>query len=152
MERAVGLAIHNREAGTEGMKCPPAWRESFAAGDELREKYDAVPDEILAEYYARRERIEEGADEQELERWAVRYEEWLGIPRELVERAVGPDVEAITEEERQRRITEYLADLVFGEKGYRVVRHMERIEGLEGPTGGRVVADAGLRRYKAKRR
>ena len=63
VEREVGLAIHRGEAGTEGMVCPPQWRESFAAGDELQERYDAVPDGDLAEYYVRRARIEEGGNE-----------------------------------------------------------------------------------------
>lgn len=135
VEREVGLAIHRGEPGTEGMACPLKWRTSFAAGDELRRRWDAVPDEDLAEYYVRRERIEEEGDEEELERWAADYEERLGIPRGLEEEFVGPDAGSITAEERQRRIDEYLADLVFGEKGYRVWRHMERMLALEASRG-----------------
>lgn len=138
VEREVALAIHRGKPGTESMACPPRWRTSFAAGDELRKRWLAISDEDLAEYYLRRERIEEEGDEEELERWAADYEEGLGIPRGLEEEFVGPDAGAITAEERQRRIDEYLADLVFGEKGYRVARHMERLAGSRfgAPAGG----------------
>lgn len=140
VEREVALTIHRGEPGTERMVCTPAWRESFAAGDELRERYDAAPDEDLAEYYVRLDRIEEeGADEVALAEWSTRYDEPFGITAELVEEAVGPDARVIGDGERQRRINGYLADLVFGEKAYRIARHMERIEkelGLEASTRG----------------
>lgn len=135
VEREVALAIHEREPGTEGMACPRAWRESFARGDELAERYGAIPDEVLAEGYARLGRIAE-EDGEALEEWAARYEEPYGITGELVENAVGPDVGAITEEERRRRLDGYLADSIYGEKGYGMRRHMDRIEASEASTGG----------------
>ncbi len=138
VEREVGLAIHRGEPGTEGMEIPSAWHESFAAGDELRERYETVPDEALAEYCVRQERIEEAAgDGEDLESWAADREEGFGIPRDLEERAIGPDAAEIALEESRRRIDGYLADLVFGEKGYRVWRHAERLRGsILDPTGG----------------
>lgn len=137
VEREVALAIHRKEQGMEGMECPPAWRESFARGGELRERHEAIPDEVLAEGYVRLGRIEEeGNDEEELRGWAARHEEPFGITAELVEGAVGPDAGTIADEERQRRLLGYLADSYFGEKGYRIRRHMDRIEGSETPTGG----------------
>src|SRR5215218_3995717 len=39
--RVVARAIYDQEECTENMVCPPEWRESFAAGEELREKYVA---------------------------------------------------------------------------------------------------------------
>lgn len=50
----------------------------------------------------------------------------FGITGELMIKAIGPDFAEIIEEEQRRRINEYLADLFFGEKGYRIRRHMMR--------------------------
>lgn len=104
-EMEVARAIYNREPGMIDMVCPPEWRESFVAGDELYEKYVAVPDEVLAESWSFED-----------------LDERFGITDELVGRTVGPDFERITEEERSWRIEECLADAVFGEKGYRILK------------------------------
>ncbi len=125
-EREVALAIYNRDPGTESMACPPGWREAFVAADELREKHAAIPDEALAEGYVALGQIEEG-DEEELREWSVRYEERFGITEELVRRAVGPDVDEITEKERRFRLKEYLDDAFYGEKGYRIAWRMDRL-------------------------
>src|SRR5215218_2569385 len=45
--RVVARAIFDQEEGTENMVCPPEWRGSFAAGEEFRERYIAMPDEAL---------------------------------------------------------------------------------------------------------
>jgi hypothetical protein len=108
------------------MVCPDRWRESFAAGDELREKYNAIPEEVLAEGYVRRGQIEEGSDEGMAE-WHARYEGAVGITDELVSKAVGPDVDEVSDEEGIWRLEEYLADAVYGKKGFRIHRHMQRI-------------------------
>jgi hypothetical protein len=124
-EREVGLAIYNQEPGTENMVCSSRWRESFEAGDELREKYDAIPDAVLAEAYVRLGRVEEG-DEEALAEWSARYEEAFGITDELVRKAIGLDVEEISDEERNRRLHEYLADTFYGERGWRIHQLMRR--------------------------
>jgi hypothetical protein len=125
-EREVGLAIYNQEEGTESMVCPPAWRESFEAADELHEKHNAIPEEVLAEAYVRLRQIGEG-DEEGLGKWRACYEEGFGISEELVRRAVGPDVDEISEEECIWRLTDYLADTFYGERGWRIHRHMVQL-------------------------
>ncbi len=131
-EREVALAIYSQEPGTENMVCPDRWRESLEAGDELREKHTAIPDEVLAEGYMRLGSILEEGGEEELAKWRVRYEEAFGITQDLLRRAVGPDVDEITEEEHRRRISEYLADTFYGERGWRIHRRMRRLVEGEG--------------------
>ncbi len=54
-------------------------------------------------------------------KWSGRLEEMAGVTEELEKRALGPDVvEQISKEEQGGRFVEYLADLFFSEKGYRV--------------------------------
>ncbi len=124
-EREVALAIYNQEPGTKNMVCPSRWRESLEAGDELRAKYNAIPEEVLAEGYVRLGQI--GGEGQALEEWSARYEEAFGITDELVRRAVGPDVYELSEEEHAFRLHEYLADAMYGEKSWRIRRHIDRL-------------------------
>jgi hypothetical protein len=127
-EREVAMAIYNREEDTENMVCPPEWRESFVCGNELRERYAAIPDEVLAEGFIRlREITDRGWDEEEYAEWHANYEGRFGITAELVKSAIGPGVEEITEENSQWALHEYAADVIIGEKGYRIQRHMKRL-------------------------
>jgi hypothetical protein len=127
-EREVALAIYNREADTENMVCPPGWRESFVCGDELRKRYMAIPEEVLAEGFIRlRDITDRGWDEEEYVEWHTIYEGRFGITAELVKSAIGPSVEEITEENCQWALHEYAADVIFGEKGYRIQRHMKSL-------------------------
>jgi hypothetical protein len=113
IEREVALAIYRREAGTENMVCPPAWRESFVAGDEIRERFMGIPDE---------EHVDVMKGVKTLD--SVREEH--GISEELVKRAVGPDHDEIEkavghdQDEPKRRIVEYLSEPFYGETAYRV--------------------------------
>jgi hypothetical protein len=130
VEREVSYAIYNQEEGTENMVCPPEWREAFAHGDELRERYAAIPDDVLAEGWVRLREIEDGGgDGEEYAEWRADYEERFGITTELVENAIRLDAEGITEENCRWALNEYAADLLYGEKGYRVQRHIWRLEG-----------------------
>jgi hypothetical protein len=130
VEREVALAIHQSEPGTEHMVCPSAWRESLAAADELRRRYEAAPAEELAEAHAELRRCEEESDEEGIER-GERYlwEELLGAGG-LLEQIAGPD--EVCEEEGSRRIVESLADAVFGEKGYEIAQHIRNTKSKEG--------------------
>lgn len=129
VEREVALAIYRGEPGTEHMVCPARWCESFAAGDELRERYEAVPDEELAGAYAHLLRIEKG-DEAGFEEWDARFRyDLLGATDELGAAAVGPDFGEVSEEERDRRIAGALADATYGEKGYRVWQCLKQAAG-----------------------
>jgi hypothetical protein len=129
--RVVARAIYDQEEGTENMVCPPEWRESFAAGEELRERYVAIPDEALVEAFMRLQEVEEG-DEDGLFTWNVQHGEPFGITEDLLERAVGPDFGEITEEERIRRLNVYLADDVCDEKEWRVCSQLNRLREAEG--------------------
>jgi hypothetical protein len=132
VEREVALTIYNKEEGTEAMVCPDKWRESFAAGDELRERYDARPEEVIAEGYVRLGRLDEEGNVESMAEWRDCYEEGYGITEELVRRAVGLDIDEITDEERNRRLHEYLSDAMYGERGWRISQHMRRLaEGSE---------------------
>jgi len=107
VEREVALAIYRQEPGTENKVCPSLWRDSFVAGDEMRDRFLSVPDEALVEMVKGIRTLESLREE-------------AGISEELVNRALGPDHEEIPEEEQVRRIIEYMADAFFGEKAYRV--------------------------------
>ena len=108
--------------------CPEGWRESFEAGEELARRYEAIPDEVIARGYLELEEIPE-EDEEEVARWKERYERSYGLTEELMATAIGPDEarEEISEDEGLRRLEEHMADILWGEKGYRVLRHMQRL-------------------------
>lgn len=128
-EREVAYAIYNQEEDTENMVCPPEWREAFVAGAELRERYMAIPDEVLAEGWIRLREIKDGGgDGEEYVEWRNDYQERFGITIELVENALRLDAEGITEENSRWALNEYAADVLYGEKGYRVQQHIWRLE------------------------
>jgi hypothetical protein len=127
IERVMARTICNQEPGTENMTCPPAWRESFARADELRERYAAVPDETLARWTVMQHELEEGDSREEVAETIAAEGERFGITEELMLRAIGPDVEEITDEERMRRLRENLAEVYYGEKGYRIQQHINRL-------------------------
>ena len=129
--RVVARAIYDQEEGTENMVCPPEWRESFSAGEEFRERYVAIPDEALVEAAFMHLQEVEG-DEDGLACWNGQHGESFGITEDLLERAVGPAFDEITEEERIRRLNVYLADDVCDEKEWRVCSQMNRLRGVAG--------------------
>jgi len=129
--RVVARAIFDQEEGTENMVCPPEWRGSFAAGEEFRERYIAMPDEALVEAFMRLQEVEEG-DEDGLFTWNVQHGEPFSITEDLLERAVGPDFGEITKEERLRRLNVYLADDVCDEKEWRVCSQINILRGVAG--------------------
>jgi hypothetical protein len=118
VERVLARAIYEQEDGTEGMVCPPEWQETFVAADKLRERYARVPDETLAWWIATKSEAEIAGEA-----------EAYGITEDLIRRAMGPDIEEITDEEMWRRHREMLSDLYYGEQGYRVQRHLTPLEG-----------------------
>ena len=128
IECELSRAVYYRESGTEDMECPGEWRESFEAGAELLRLYEAIPDEVIARGLLEFAKIAE-EDEEASEEWRKHYEESYGITSELIEAACGPDLEEITEDERQRRLEEHTASVLFGEKGYRVNRLLHRLAG-----------------------
>jgi hypothetical protein len=128
VEREVAYAIYNQEEGTENMVCPPGWRETFAHGEELRERYAAMLDEVLAEGWVRLREIEDGGgDGEEYAEWHADYEERFGITLELVENAIRLGAEGLAEENYLWALNEYAADVLYGEKGYRVQQHIWRL-------------------------
>jgi hypothetical protein len=129
--RVIARAIYDQEEGTENMVCPPEWRESFAAGEEFRERYVAIPDGVLVEAFMRLQEVEE-SDEDGLFTWNVQHSESFGITEDLLQRAVGPDFGEITEEERIRRLNVYLADDVCDEKEWRVCSQINILRVKEG--------------------
>jgi|SRR5215210_773904 len=129
--RVLARTIYDQEKGTENMVCPPEWRESFSAGEEFRERYVAIPDEALVEAFMRLQEVEEG-DEDGLFTWNVQHGEPFGIVEDLLQRAVGPDFDEITEEERIRRLNGYLADADCDEKEWRVCSQINILRGAEG--------------------
>jgi hypothetical protein len=121
VERVLARAIFDQEKGAENMACPPEWREAFAAADELLERYAGVPDETLAGWIAMQHQVEqEDPRASDLKEQIDAEANSYGITEDLILRAVGPDAEEIAEEETQRRLREILADLYYGERGYRV--------------------------------
>jgi hypothetical protein len=128
--RVVARAIYDREEGTENMVCPPEWRESFAAGEEFRERYVAIPDEALVKAFMRLQEVE--GDEDGLACWNVQHGESFDITEDLLQSVVGPDFDEITEEERIRRLNVYLADEVCDEKEWRVCSQINRLREVEG--------------------
>jgi hypothetical protein len=128
--RVVARAIYDQEEGTENMVCPPEWRESFAAGEEFRERYVAIPDEALVKAFMRLQEVE--GDEDRLLAWNVQHGESFDITEDLLQSVVGPDFDEITEEERIRRLNVYLADEVCDEKEWRVCSQINRLREVEG--------------------
>jgi hypothetical protein len=127
-KREVFRAVYNRSPGTDHLRCPPEWAESFEAADQLLQRFMGIPDELLAEGFTELLRIDgEGADEEALRQWSDRYEEPFGITEGLTRRAVGCDVDKIPPEERDRRLGEILTDFVYGPKGYEVQRRMAQL-------------------------
>jgi len=129
--RVVARVIYDQEEGTQNMVCPHEWRESFAAGEEVRAKYLAVPDAALVKAFMRLQEIEED-DEDGLLAWNVQHGEPFGITEDLLERAVGPDFDEITEKERMRRLSVCLADADCDEKEWRVCSQINRLREVEG--------------------
>lgn len=117
--RVTARRAYDGELPSPDARCPPEWREAFTAAEELLERYLAAPDETLAEVLVA---AEEGCGEDAHERL-----ESLGITPELAERAVGPDLAEIPDEERDRRLREILGDVYFGEKGYFVQQCIYRL-------------------------
>jgi hypothetical protein len=128
--RVIARAIYDQEEGTENMVCPPEWRGSFAAGEEFRERYIAMPDEALVKAFMRLQEVE--GDEDRLLAWNVQHGESFGITEDLLQRAVGPDFGEITEEERMRRLNVCLADADCDEKEWRVCSQINRLREEEG--------------------
>lgn len=105
-EREVALAIYNQEPGTESMGCPPEWRESFVAADEVRAKFAAMPDEVIAY---------EGG-------FGKDVRETYGISEELEERVMGPSyvLGELPKETKVWIIQETLEEIFYGERAYRI--------------------------------
>jgi hypothetical protein len=129
IERELSRLIYGQEPAFEDMVCPPEWREAFEAAEELRERYAAVPDEVLARWAIRQHDLEEGGPELEEVEQEIATEggEEYGITDELMWKAVGPDAEEIPDEERQRRLMEILVDSFYGEQGWRVQQEIYRL-------------------------
>lgn len=119
VERVVARTIFDREEGTENMVCPPEWRESFEAAEELRERYAVVPVQTHARWT-----LEAAADNAE----ECAEAESFGITEELYLKAVGPDAEDITDAEFLRRLRVVLAEDFYGERGYEIARHIAQLQ------------------------
>lgn len=128
VEREVSLAIHRRERGTEHLACPGEWREAFEAGQELLGRYEAASDEGLAVVYAGLMGCEDREDTEGVNEWNRRLREEVVGAADLLERAEGPGAEEIPDDERLRRLEETLAEAFYGEKHYRVWRHLQRLK------------------------
>jgi hypothetical protein len=126
IEREIARTIYYQEEGAENMVCPPAWREAFVAADELREKYAAVPEETLAQWVVWQHGLEEGAGDDVAVKISTEGN-GCGITNELLWKAIGPDAEEITDDECMRRLREIFADFFYGEQGYRVQQHIDRL-------------------------
>jgi hypothetical protein len=124
VERVLARVIFDEEAGTEGMACPPAWRDAFEAAEVLRDRYLSADPEVLARalvtgHDLEEEENDEAMEERLAEEMAAALER-LGMTDELHREALGPDIEEITEQERERRLSEILADFYYSEHGYEV--------------------------------
>ncbi len=122
----VALAVHHGEPGTEGMELLPAWRDALEAGDELRELYVAVPNEILARWAVETHEVEE-REEDEPGRVTADEAGDYGITDAPLWAAVGPDADEIPPEEAERRLRETLADLYYEDRGYEIQKHVNRL-------------------------
>ena len=127
VERVVARLIYHRAEGTEGMECPPEWREAFEAAEELLGLYMDAPPEDLARIYVAARDIEEGEGDDRLEERLDEEMDRLGITIDLVGDAVGPDGGEIPEQEVDRRLREALGDFYYGERGYEVQQHITRL-------------------------
>ena len=126
VERVLARAIYEQEVGTEDMVCPPEWREAFVAAEELRERYAEVPDETLARWAAAQHETGQGGSH-ELDEQIAREGESYGITDDIISKAIGPDFEELADKEAQRRFREILAEEYYGERGYRIQKHIERL-------------------------
>lgn len=126
VERVVARAIYDREQGTENMVCPPKWRESFEAADELRERSAALPVEVRARLTVMQYELEQGGSD-EIARQVLAEVERLGFTDDLLLKAVGPDAEEIDEEERMRRLREVFAEDLYGERGYLIAKRADQL-------------------------
>ena len=106
------------------------WRESLAAAEELRELWAGVPAEVLARWAVMQHGVKGEALEEVVQKIATEGASEYGITDEIMRRAIGPDAEQITDEERRRRLREILAEAYHGEQGWRVQQEIDRL--LEG--------------------
>lgn len=126
VERVVARTIYGREQGTENMVCPPEWRESFEAADELRKRSAAVPVEVRARLAVMQYELEQGGSD-EIARQVLAEVERLGFTDDLLLKVVGPDAEEIAEEERMRRLREVFAEDLYGERGYLIAKRADQL-------------------------
>lgn len=131
VEREVSLAIYRGERGTEHLACPEGWREAFEAGEELLGCYEAASDEGLARMYAGLMDREDRGDAEAANEWNRRLWEEVVGGVDLLGRAEGPGAKEVPEDERLRRLSEMLAGAFFGEKHYRIWRHIQRLKQSE---------------------
>jgi hypothetical protein len=128
IDRVTAWMAHEGLPPATDMECPPVFRESFEAAATLRERIVAVPPEDLAEVFVALHDAEEGArDPEHAEELLCALEERWGLDAELQDKAIGPDAEEVSEEERMRRVREVFAELYYGELGYRVQQHITRL-------------------------
>ena len=126
VERVLARAIYEKEEGTENMACPPEWRDSLIAADELRERYAGVPDEVVAWRAVAQYEMGQGGSHELGEQITAQGESY-GISDALISRALGPDFEELADEEVRRRFRDILAEEFYGERGYRIQKHTERL-------------------------
>jgi hypothetical protein len=140
VERVLARAIYEQEEGTENMACPPKWRECLIAADELRERHAAVPDEVVAGWTVAHHEREQGGSHELADQIGAESQSY-GITDELISKAIGPDFEELSVEEARRRFRDILAEDYYGERGYRIHKHIVRLlderEGLVGGGGPR---------------
>jgi hypothetical protein len=126
------LAICNRKPGTDHMELPDEWREAFEAGAELRRRFAAMPPKWVAAWIVERNRRKEaGATEEELKELDDTYRQPYGITAELEELSIGPDRDELDEDEKQRRIGEYVHDVLSSPWGFEMAEHARKLD-----TGG----------------
>jgi hypothetical protein len=126
VERVLARAIYEHEEGTESMACPPQWLESLIAADELRERHAAVPEEVVARWAVAQHETEQGGSHDLGEQITAEGESYA-ITDELISKAIGPDFEELADEEVLRRFRGIVAEAYYGERGYRIQKHIERL-------------------------
>ncbi len=131
-ERVLSRMAYEGEPGAEAMECPPEWRDAWEAADELRERHEAVPVEILARWLVAAHEAKTGGDPGPLLD-AGEERNLYGIADELCRRAAGPDVEEVEDEEQERRLREILAGDYYGERAWEIQQEIYRLAGEGSP-------------------
>jgi hypothetical protein len=137
-EREVYAAIWRGDEGLGHLVIPDAWAAALEASETLRDRFLAMPPEVVAEWWVESHTLREGeASSEAINEHAQSYEGRYGITEELLTTALGPDADLLTDEEGHWMVAETIADALCGEWGWHVHNQIVKQEKQAKQAGGK---------------